>query len=170
MASLLSKLSQAEQRELLADMNYLNMGEIKTLCKKHDIPYVIWIEARDQGRRKTRDEDRKGVVLDRLRQHLKTGTIPAATCFPASVVCFDEPPAKIKVTDRLFYGQYDPKRNGMVPLLEKLTGENSSTERSRESSRGSSGAKESPRRTRNLRRRGYEPKRTTRDQIRNGLF
>lgn len=122
MASLLSKLSQAEQRELLADMNYLNMGEIKTLCKKHDIPYVIWIEARDQGRRKTRNEDRKGVVLDRLRQYLKTGTIPAATCFPASVVCFDEPPAKIKVTDRLFYGQYDPKRNGMVPLLEKLTG------------------------------------------------
>jgi hypothetical protein len=121
MASLLSKLSQAEQRELLADMNYLNMGEIKTLCKKHGIPYAIWIETSDQGRLKTRDEDRKGVILDRVRQYLKTGTIPPATCFPASIVCLDEPPLKIKATDRLFYGQYDPKREAMVVLLEKLT-------------------------------------------------
>jgi hypothetical protein len=122
MPSLLSKLSQAEQRELLADLNYLNMGEIKTLCKKHDIPYAIWIETSDRGRLKTRDEDRKGVVLNRIRQYLKTGAIPPATCFPASVVCIDEPRAKIKATDRLFYGQYDPKRDGMVLLLNKLTG------------------------------------------------
>jgi hypothetical protein len=122
MPSLLSKLSQAEQRELLADLNYLNMGEIKTLCKKHGIPYAIWIETRGRGRLKTRDEDRKGVILDRVRQYLKTGTIPAATCFPASVVCLDELPTKIKASDRLFYGQYDPKRDGMIPLLKKLTG------------------------------------------------
>ncbi len=122
MASLISKLSQAEQRALLADLNYLNMGEIKTFCKKHDIPYAIWIETNDQGRLKTRDEDRKGVILDRVRQYLKTGTIPAATCFPASVVCFDELPKNIKATDRLFYGTYDPKREAPVSLLERLTG------------------------------------------------
>jgi hypothetical protein len=122
MAFLISKLTQAEQRDLLADMNYLNMGEIKTLCKKHGIPYAIWIEISDRGRLKTRDEDRKGMILDRVRQYLKTGTIPPATCFPASVVCVDKPLAKIKASDRLFYGHYDPKREPMVALLEKLTG------------------------------------------------
>lgn len=122
MPSLLSNLSRAEQRELLADLNYLNMGEIKAFCKKHDIPYAIWIETRDRGRLKTRDEDRKGVVLNRIRQYLKTGAIPPATCFPARVVCVDKPPARIKASDRLFYGQYDPKREPMVALLEKLTG------------------------------------------------
>jgi len=122
MPSLISTLSQAEQRELLADLNYLNMGEIKMLCKKHGIPYTIWIETHHQGPLKTRDEDRKGVILNRIRQYLKTGTIPPATCFPGSVVCFDEPSAKVKATDRLFYGRYDPKRDGMVLLLEKLTG------------------------------------------------
>jgi hypothetical protein len=121
-AFLISKLSRTEQRELLADLNYLNLGEIKTFCKKHDIPYAIWIETHDRGRLKTRDEDRKGVILDRVRQLLQTGTIPAPTCFPASVVCFDEPPKTIKATDRLFYGQYDPRREGMVSLLERLTG------------------------------------------------
>jgi hypothetical protein len=41
-ASLLSALSKIEQRELLADLNYLNMGEIRGFCKKHSIPYAIW--------------------------------------------------------------------------------------------------------------------------------
>jgi hypothetical protein len=121
MPSLISNLSQAEQRELIADLNYLNMGEIKAFCKKHEIPYAISIETRDRGRLKTRDEDRKGVVLDRVRQYLNTGTLPPATCFPARVVCVDKPPAKIKASDRLFYGQYDPRREAMVAVLEKLT-------------------------------------------------
>jgi hypothetical protein len=99
----------------------LNMGEIKQFCKRHDIPYSIWIETPDRGRVKSRDDDRKGVVLDRLRRYLKTGIVPDATCFPASVVCFDEPPQKLEASDRLFYGQYDPKRTRMVALLERLT-------------------------------------------------
>jgi len=116
-----SKLNEAEQHELLADLNYLNLDEIKAFCNKQGVPYAIWIETNERGRLKTRDEDRKGVILDRVRQYLKTGTIPVATCFPASVVCFDEPPKKIQATDRLCYGQYDPKRNGMVKLLQRLT-------------------------------------------------
>jgi hypothetical protein len=121
MASPLSKLNEVEQRELLADLNYLNLGEIKAYCNKHGIPYAIWIETHDRGRLKTRDEDRKGVILDRVRKYLKTGTIPDRTCFPASVVCFDKHPQKFRATDRLHYGQYDSKQSGMVELLERLT-------------------------------------------------
>src|SRR5580658_7801945 len=122
MASLISKLSPVAQRELLADLNYLNLGEIKAFCRRRGIPYAIWIETAEGQRVKTREDDRKGVVLERIRAYLKTGAIPDATCFAASVVGFDEPPTKPNASDRLFYGHYDPKRKGMLELLAKLSG------------------------------------------------
>lgn len=121
MTSLLSKLSKAEQRELLDDLNYLNMEEIKSYCRRHAISFVIFIEAEDGTRRRTPHEDRKGVVLDRIRSYLRTGKIPGPTCFPASVVRLersDEPPSP---EDRLFYGQYEKKNGRMGELLERLT-------------------------------------------------
>ena len=122
MPSLISNLSAAKQRELLADLNYLNMGEIKVFCKRHSIPYAIWIETTDRGLVRTREDDRKGVILDRVRRYLETGRVPAATCFPACVVCLEPPAKKLKASDLLFYGHYDPKRGGMVELLAELTG------------------------------------------------
>ncbi len=121
MQSLIAHLSKDEQVKLLAELNYLNMEEIKVFSDKHSIPYSIWIETTDGGRRKTRDDDRKGVILDRIRHYLRTGVVLDATCFPVAVVCFNELPSKIKPTDRLFYGQYDKKSSDMVGLLEKLT-------------------------------------------------
>jgi hypothetical protein len=122
MPSLISDLSKPEQQRLLEDLNYLNMDEIKVFSKKHSIPYSIWIESDDGDRRKTNDTDRKGVILDRIRHYLKSGKILDASCFPASVVCFDDLPKNLKPTDRLFYGQYDKKSSAMLGLLEKLTG------------------------------------------------
>ncbi len=106
---------------MLEDLNYLNLGEIKAFCNKHSIPYSIWIETKALGRRRTRDDDRKGVILDRIRHFLKTGEVLDATCFPVSVVCFDDFPEVIEPTYRLFYGQYDKKSSAMVGLLEELT-------------------------------------------------
>jgi hypothetical protein len=122
MPSLIAKLSPATQRELLADLNYLNLGEIKTFCRQRGIPYAIWIETADGRRVKTREDDRKGVILERIRAYLKTGTIPEATCFSANVVRLDEPPQSLKASDRLFYGHYDPERKAMLALLAALTG------------------------------------------------
>ena len=121
MQSPISHLSEREQLELLEDLNYLNMAEIKAFSHKHAIPYSIWIETKKGGRRKTREDDRKGVILNRIRHYLRTGTVMDATCFPASVVCFDDLPEKIKPTDRLFYGQYDKKSSAMLALLKELT-------------------------------------------------
>ena len=122
MPSLISTLSKAEQRELLEDLNYLNMREIKAFCDRNSIPYAIWIETENDVRRKTAEEDRKGVILDRIRHYLKTGKVMGATCFVTTVVCFDNLPKKIKATDRLFYGQYDKKSDVMIRLLKSLTG------------------------------------------------
>jgi hypothetical protein len=122
MAAILSTMSKSDQLTLLDDLNYLNMHEIMAFCKKHSIPYSIWIETPDGDRRKTKDDDRKGVLLDRIRHYLQTGKVLGATCFPANVVCFDELPERLKPTDRLFYGQYDKSSTAMVSLLKKLTG------------------------------------------------
>jgi hypothetical protein len=107
--------------ELLDDLNYLNTAEIKSFCRQHSIPYTISIETENGRRRKTKDDDRKGVMLDRIRHFLQTGVILEETCFPAAVVCFDPPPKKLTENDRLFYGQYDKTNGLMISLLQSLT-------------------------------------------------
>jgi hypothetical protein len=118
----IAKLSNKEQQELLDDLNYLNTGEIKRFCRQHSIPYTIAIETQDGGRRRTRDDDRKGVMLERVRHFLQTGTVLPETLFPAAVVCFDPLPANLTAGDRLFYGQYDKSSGAMIALLKSLTG------------------------------------------------
>ncbi len=119
--SLLARLPKGEQKGLLDDLNYLNASEIKSFCKHHSIPYRIAMETKDGGRRMTRDDDRKGVILNRIRHFLRTREILEETCFPASVVCFDPLSANITAEDRLFYGQYDKTNRTMIALLKSLT-------------------------------------------------
>ena len=119
MPSLISHI--ADRQGLLDDLNYLNMGEIRSFCDRHCIPYRIWIRASDGERRRTTAIDRKGIVLDRIRRYLKTGSIPKPTCFPASVVSSEIVTGDIKATDQLFYGQYDKKNIAMMTLLKRLT-------------------------------------------------
>jgi hypothetical protein len=121
MPSLIADLPKSRRDRLVADLNYLNMAEIKSFCRKHAIPYSIWIETRDGAHRKTHEDDRKGVILNRIRHFLTTGRILAATCLPARVVCFDPPPANLSANDRLFYGQYDKESKTMIDLLKRLT-------------------------------------------------
>ena len=121
MASLLSKLSKRPE-ELLRDLNYLNTGEIKSFCDKHAIPYTIVVESKDGKRRRTKDADRKGVILGRIRHYLRTGGVLKATCFHSRVVRFEAIPKKLGATDRLFYGQTSKSNRIVTKLLRKLTG------------------------------------------------
>jgi hypothetical protein len=121
MPSLLSHLDRVTQKELLDDLNYLNMGEIRSLCKDHSIPYAIYFQTESDERRNTSEGDRKGVMLNRLRHYLKTGIVLGPTCFPASVVCFEKLPKTIQSTDRIFYGQYEKKNTALLALLKTLT-------------------------------------------------
>jgi hypothetical protein len=116
-----SKLPKGEQKELLDDLNYLNSMEIKSFCKRHSIPYKIAIETRDGGRRTTKDVERKGVMLERIRHFLETGAVLEQTCFPAAIVRFDPLSDNITQDDRLFYGQYDKKNRELIALLKGLT-------------------------------------------------
>ena len=117
----IARLREDERRKLLDDLNHLNIGEIKRFCARHSIPYRIAIEASDGARRKTNEDDRKGVVLDRVRHFLKTGEVLEETCFRATVVRLGAPRKLPRPSDRLFYGQYDKTNRAMVALLKKLT-------------------------------------------------
>jgi hypothetical protein len=116
-----SKLPKGEQKELLDDLNYLNGTEIKSYCNRHSIPYRIAIETKDGGRRMTKDVDRKGVMLKRIRHFLQTGVVLEQTCFPSAIVCFDPLPGNLTPDDRLFYGRYDKKNRKLFALLKDLT-------------------------------------------------
>jgi hypothetical protein len=120
-ASPTSRLPKDERRELLDDLNYLNSAEIKSFCKRQSIPYAIAMETDDGRRRRTNEDDRKGVILDKIRHFLKTGVVLGETCFRAAVVSFAASPEQLGPNDRLFYGQYDKTHRRMIALLKKLT-------------------------------------------------
>jgi hypothetical protein len=109
-------------RQLLDDLNYLNTAEIKAFCKGHAIPFTIAIETEEGRRRKTKDDDRKGVILGRIRHFLQTGEVLGDSVFPAAVVSFNPLHKKLTADDRLFYGQYDKANRAMISLLKALTG------------------------------------------------
>lgn len=117
----LSMLPEKQRQQLLTDFNYLNTVEIKSFCRRHSIPYRIAIEANDGRRKKTNEDDRKGVILERVRHFLKTGIVLKETCFPAKVARFDERPKKLSPDHKLFYGQYDKTNRAMVAILKALT-------------------------------------------------
>lgn len=117
----ISQIPETLRQEFLDDLNYLNLSEIKTFCRRCSIPYTIVIETTN-GRIRTHDEDRKGVILDRIRSFLQTGVVPEETCFRSGVICFDPLPEPLGENDRLFYGQYDKNSPSMDSLLKRLTG------------------------------------------------
>jgi hypothetical protein len=121
-SSFIAKLPKDEQQQILDDLNYLNLSEIRSFCKRESIPYRIAIETEDGRRKMTKEDDRKGVILNRIRRFLQTGMILEGTCFPAPVVCFDQPSGNITADNRLFYGQYDKTNRTMISLLKSLTG------------------------------------------------
>lgn len=115
----LTSLTEAETNELLDDLNYLNMAEIKSFCRAHEIPFTIRVEGAERKRRN--EIDRKGKILERIRHFLATGEVLPATCFPSKVVCFERITTQPSPDDRLFYGQYDKNNRAVLGLLKGLT-------------------------------------------------
>jgi hypothetical protein len=122
MPSMISHLDDTEQRTLLEELNYLNLGEMRSFCQRHGIPYRIFIEDESGARRSTKDTDRKSVVLERVRRYLETGRVPAASTIPARIARQDGPPKRLAANDRLYYGWYDKTNPAMLGLLKRLTG------------------------------------------------
>jgi hypothetical protein len=121
MSGVLSCLGPVEQRQLLDDLNYLNLQEIRSLCGRYSIPYRILVETEDGRTKPTKDTDRKPVVLERMRHWLATGEVLDATCLAARIVRDVGPPAELRPTDRLYYRWYNKTYGSVMGLLKDLT-------------------------------------------------
>ena len=122
MASLLGKLTESQRTELLENIYYLNMQELREFCDARGIPYAIYFEAEDGRVRKSRDADRKGIVIDRVVHFLNTGTIRPRTVFGKSVVRLEPMRSAPTESDRIFYGQYKDSDSNFLNLMKRLTG------------------------------------------------
>jgi hypothetical protein len=122
MRGALANLEPVEQRELLNDLSYLNLQEIRSFCDRHLIPYRILVETADGRTKPTKDTDRKPVILHRIRHYLATGDLLDATSLPARIVREDGPPTVLRPTDRLYYRWYNKTYGSVMDLLKNLTG------------------------------------------------
>jgi hypothetical protein len=120
-ASLLDKLTDSQRTELLENIYYLNMQELRGFCDTHGISYAIYFEGDDGRIRKSRDADRKGIVIDRVLHFLNTGAIKPRAVFAKSVVRFVPTPSAPTETDRIFYGQYKDSDPNFLALMKRLT-------------------------------------------------
>jgi hypothetical protein len=121
MPNFLSKLTKSEQARLLAELNYMNLDEIRGFCVPRGIPYKIVVEHSSGKIKATKDTDRKPIVLARVRRYLTTGDVGRASCIPAGIVRKEKPPARLGPHDRLYYRWYAKEHEGVIRLLRDLT-------------------------------------------------
>ena len=121
MGSLLAQVPIPLREQVLADLSYLNLPEIRAFCTRHGIPYRIEIETPDGGTKVTSDTDRKPIVLGRVRTYLTTGTVPPPTRLPADIVRSGPPPAGLSAADRVYYRWYNKTYPAVLGLLAELT-------------------------------------------------
>jgi hypothetical protein len=97
------------------------MQELREFCDSRAIPYAIYFETHDGRVLKSRDADRKGIVVDRVMHFLNTGTIKPRTVFAKSVVRFEPMSSEPRESDRIFYGQYKDSDSDFLKLMKRLT-------------------------------------------------
>ena len=121
MSNLLSQLAKSEQAQLLEELNYMNLEEIRGFCSERGIPYRILAEYPNGKVKATKDTDRKPIVLARVRRYLTTGQIGQPTRISARIVQEKNPPARPGPRDRLYYRWYAREFEGVMRLLRDLT-------------------------------------------------
>ena len=121
MSNLLSQLAKSEQAQLLEELNYMNLEEIRGFCSERGIPYRILAEYPNGKVKATKDTDRKPMVLARVRRYLTTGRIGQPTRISARIVQEKNPPARPGPRDRLYYRWYAGEFEGVMRLLRDLT-------------------------------------------------
>jgi len=99
----------------------LNLEEIRGFCSNHGIPYKILAEYPKGTIKATGDNDRKPIVLARIRHYLATGDAGQPTCIPAEIVRREPPPARPGPRDRLYYRWYSKEHTGIMRSLGELT-------------------------------------------------
>ena len=122
MPNFLSQLTKSEQARLLEELNYMNLEEIRGFCSARGITYRVVAEYSNGKVKTTKDTDRKPIVLTRVRRYLRTGKVGQPTRISAQIVREENPPARLRPRDRLYYRWYAKEFEGVLRLLRDLTG------------------------------------------------
>jgi hypothetical protein len=117
----LATLERHESERLLADIYYLNTTELRGFCNAHRIPYTIRIESPDGRFIRSKDADRKGIVIERVVHFLKTGAVKPATTFRRQVVSSKQPGRPPLESDPVRYGEYRNHDAVTLKLMKQLT-------------------------------------------------
>jgi len=117
----LATLEPHETERLLADIYYLNTAELRGFCKAHGIPYTIRVENEEGRFTRSKDADRKGIVIDRVVHFLKTGVIKPATTFRRQVVRSKKLGRAPCESDPIRYGEYKSHDAATLKLMKQLT-------------------------------------------------
>ena len=118
----IAALTADERERLLTDIYYLNTAELRGFCNAHAIPFIIEIETHDGRRTRSKDIDRKGIVIDRILHFLNTGTVKPATIFHKEVVAPRALGRAPLEADPVLYGQYKNRDAATLKLMKHLTG------------------------------------------------
>jgi len=113
--------SAAVRRQLVADMQYLNLAEMRTFCQRHRLPQYIHVAGEADRVRRTGDRDRKDVVLARMFAFAWHGRRTGPTVYPRQVVATGPLPARLADTTRIHHGQYEKQNAGFVTRMRQLT-------------------------------------------------
>jgi hypothetical protein len=117
----LAALEPHEAVRLLADIYYLNTAELRGFCNAHRIPYTIQIESPDGRFIRSKDADRKGIVIERVVHFLKTGAVKPPTTFRRQVVSSKELGRAPLESDPVRYGEYKNHDAATLKLMKQLT-------------------------------------------------
>lgn len=87
---LLANFTKAQQKELFDSLYYMNMGEIKSFCKTHNIPL----------------KEKKGPIIERIKHYLLTGEILSPKAMPSISKADVKKEYPLKPNTLILYGAY----------------------------------------------------------------
>lgn len=111
-----------DRNQLVADLQYLNLAEMKAFCDRYGLPQHIYVERPDGRLRKTGDRDRKDIVLSRILDFARYQKRTGPTIYVNAVVADGPLPASLTSRTRIHYGQYEKHNPVFVDQLTELTG------------------------------------------------
>lgn len=119
----IKQLTKNQIQNFFHQLNYLNLKEYQNFCKKHKIPFFIYIEIDNKKLKKTNEKDRKAISIDRIKKYILTGKITKPTIFKNSVVANKIELEKIftNKNQKIKYGCYNTNRKDLFEILKTLT-------------------------------------------------
>lgn len=117
-----NKISKAERTELWDLIQYLNLAEMERFCKQHELPRYILLETEEGQLRRSKDRDRKDIVLARLFEFALSGRRLPPTVYRAEVIRESPLGEELSSRTRMHYGQYEKQNPALSRLLKELTG------------------------------------------------